>query len=330
MPLTVLVTEPEYRRAPWVFESSSLKCVIAPANEEALAQAIKDSGARHAVIGGSPYRGPLYASLQPGAVLARFGVGHEGVDKPQATKYGLLCTNTPYVLDQSVAELTFLLVAGAARHLPTIAGALQQGRWEMKQGSELSGKTLTLVGAGRIGTAVARIASRGYDMRVVAYRRPQSKALQEEKSEYFAEVTTSLEKALGEADFVVVLIPGVPENKYFFNRERLAMMRPHAWLINTARGIVVDERELYDALAANKLAGAAIDVYEREPYQPLDPARDLRTLPNVVLTPHVGSHTPEANGGMASRALQNILHAEAGEFSRMDLLNPEVLPKTRE
>jgi phosphoglycerate dehydrogenase-like enzyme len=327
MSLTVLVTEPEYRRAPWVFDSSSFKCVIAPSNEEALASAVKESGARHVVIGGSPYRGPLYASLQPGAVVARFGVGHEGVDKPLATKHRLLCTNTPHVLDQSVAELTFLLVAAAARHLPTIAGAFQQNRWDMKQGSELKGKTLTMVGAGRIGTAVARIASRGFDMRTVAYRRPQSKALQE-TSEHFAEVTTDLEKALGEADFVVVLIPGVPENKYFFNRERLALMRPHAWLINTARGIVVDEKALYDVLAANQIAGAAIDVFEREPYQPLDPERDLRTLPNVILTPHVGSHTPEANGGMASRALQNILHAEAGEFSRMDLLNPEVLQNT--
>jgi phosphoglycerate dehydrogenase-like enzyme len=327
MSMTVLVTEPEYRRAPWVFESSTLTCVIAPSNEEALAQAIKASGARHVVIGGSPYRGPLYASLEPGAVVARFGVGHEGVDKPLATKHRLLCTNTPSVLDQSVAELTFLLVAAAARHLPAIAGAFQQNRWDMKQGSELSGKTLTIVGAGRIGTAVARIANRGYDMRVVAYRRPQSKALQE-SSEYFDKVTTDLGTALGEADYVVVLIPGIPENKYFFTRERLTLMRPHAWFINTARGIVVDERVLYDVLAEKQIAGAAIDVFEREPYQPLDPERDLRTLPNVILTPHVGSHTPEANGGMASRALQNILHAEAGEFSRMDLLNPEVLQNT--
>jgi glyoxylate reductase len=323
----VLVTEPEYRRAPWVYEQSPLQCVIAPSQEDALAQAIKDSGARHVVVGGSPYRGPLYASLARGAVVARFGVGHEGIDKPQATKYGLLCTNTPYVLDRSVAELTFLLVAAAARHLPTIAGAFQQGRWEMKQGSELSGKTLSIVGAGRIGRAVARIATRGYDMRVVAYRRPQSSSAHE-ASDDFAAVTTDLATALGEADYVVLLIPGVPENKHFMNRERLALMRPHAWLINTARGIVVDEVALYEALAGNRLAGAAMDVFDREPYQPADPAHDFRTLPNVILTPHVGSHTPEANGGMASRALQNILHAEAGEFSRMDLLNPEVLKNT--
>jgi len=325
MPPLILVTEPEYRRAESVFDSWTFgRCVIAPSDEEALARAVKDSGAHHVVVGGQPYRGPLYASLARGSVVARFGVGHEGIDKPQATTCGLLCTNTPYVLDQSVAELTFLLIAGAARHLPTIAGAMRDGSWAPKLGSELSGKTVTIVGPGRIGRAVARIAKRGYDMRVIGYRRPESTSPLD-AGEDFASVTTDLPAALGEADFVVLLIPGVRENAHFINRERLALMRPHAWLVNTARGIVVDENALYDALVEGRIAGAAMDVFDREPYQPADPSRDLRTLPNVVLTPHVGSNTPEANGGMARRALQNIEFGERGEFGRMDLLNPDVL-----
>ena len=106
------------------------------------------------------------------------------------------------------------------------------------------------------------------------------------------------------------------------------MMQPHAWLINTARGAVVDEGALYDALSSHQLGGAALDVFDREPYQPVDPQRDLRTLPNVILTPHVGSSTPEANRGMAERAVQNIAWAEEKAFDRMDLLNPDVLTKT--
>jgi glyoxylate reductase len=102
-------------------------------------------------------------------------------------------------------------------------------------------------------------------------------------------------------------------------------MPPRAWLINTARGSVVDETALYDALAGERLAGAALDVFDREPYVPVDPSRDLRTLPTVVLAPHVGSHTREANRGMAERALQNIVRAEAGDFAGMDLVNREVL-----
>jgi phosphoglycerate dehydrogenase-like enzyme len=321
----VLVTEPEYLRAERTFASAEgMTCVPAPADEEALVRAIADSGARHAVVGGKPYRGPLYDAIGPGRVIARFGVGHDGIDKRQATRAGVLCTNTPAVLDQSVAELTFLLVAAAARHLTTIAADMQNGRWTMKEGTELRGKTLTMIGAGRIGRAVARIARRGYDMRVVGYVRPGSLG-KVSKGEEFDEITDDLQPAMQQADFVSLLIPAAPENAHFINRERLSWLQPHAWLVNTARGMVVDEAALYDALAASQIRGAAMDVYDREPYVPVDPAKDLRRLPNVILTPHVGSHTPEANGRMAARALQNITLAEARAYAQMDLLNPDVL-----
>jgi phosphoglycerate dehydrogenase-like enzyme len=109
------------------------------------------------------------------------------------------------------------------------------------------------------------------------------------------------------------------------NAERLAVFPRNSWLINTARGSVVDENALYDALAQNRIAGAALDVFEREPYEPADPSRDLRALPNVILTPHVASNTTEANRRMAERALRNISLAESGNWKAMDLLNPEVL-----
>ncbi|HEY7497711.1 MAG TPA: NAD(P)-dependent oxidoreductase [Vicinamibacterales bacterium] len=321
----VVVTEPEYRRAERVFASTaSAKCIIAPPEESALAQAIRDSGARHAIVGGKPYRDALYDAIEPGRVIARFGVGHDGIDKKRATESGVLCTNTPTVLDQSVAELTFLLIAAAARWLTTIAGAMRDGQWLPKEGTELHGKTLTMIGAGRIGRAVARIARRGFGMRAIAYRRPGSTA---QAGDDFDLMTDDLRAALGQADFVSLLIPAAPENAHFINRERLSWMRPNAWLINTARGMVVDEIALYDALAGGAIRGAAMDVFDREPYVPADAARDFRTLPNVILTPHVGSHTPEANGGMAERALQNITLAEAGDFDSMDLLNPDVLDR---
>ena len=128
-----------------------------------------------------------------------------------------------------------------------------------------------------------------------------------------------------DADFVSLHINAEPANHHFLNRERLALIPQRAWLINTARGAVVDEQSLYDALAGGRLAGAALDVFDREPYVPADPSRDLRTLANVLLTPHVGSHTWEANRGMAERALQNVIRAVHGEFDGMDLVNPAVL-----
>jgi phosphoglycerate dehydrogenase-like enzyme len=321
----VLVTEPEYRRGEAVFTTSTrFTFKPAPSEESALVRAIADSGARHVIIGGQPYREALYGALPRGSVIARFGVGHEWVDKAKATAAGLLCTNTPSVLDQSVAELTFLFVAAAARRLTTIADSTRNGQWSPVLGSELMGKTLTIVGAGRIGSAVARIAKRGFDMRVVGCRRKGSSSPPPDGTD-FDLVTDDVADALRRADFVSLLIPGVPENAHYMNRERLAMMQPHAWLINTARGAVVDEVALYDALLEKKIGGAALDVFDREPYQPADTGRDLRTLPNVILTPHVGSTTPEANRGMAERAVQNLVLAEAREFGKMDLLNPDVL-----
>ena len=321
----VLVTEPEYRRGEMVFSSSARFTFIpAPAEEAALVRTIAEAGARHVIIGGQPYRDALYAALPRGSVVARFGVGHEWVDKAKATASGLLCTNTPSVLDQSVAELTFLLIAAAARRLTAIAGAMRDGQWTPQLGMELQGKTLTIVGAGRIGQAVARIAKRGFEMRVIGCRRKGSTAPMPAGGD-FDLVTDDPGEALRQADFVSLLIPGVPANAHFINRERLSSMQSHAWLINTARGAVVDEVALYDALAERRIGGAALDVFDREPYQPVDPGRDLRTLPNVILTPHVGSTTPEANRGMAERAVQNIVLGEAGEFMRMDLLNPEVV-----
>jgi phosphoglycerate dehydrogenase-like enzyme len=159
-------------------------------------------------------------------------------------------------------------------------------------------------------------------MRVVGYMRRQPPV---SAWPHFAAITDDFQRAVADADFVSLHIPGTPENVRFIDRERLAMIPERAWLVNTARGAVVDEGALYDALAGGRLAGAALDVFEREPYQPRDDSHDLRTLSNVLLVPHIGSNTAEANRRMAERALRNIRLAEAGDTGSMDLLNPEVL-----
>ena len=322
--LTVLVTETEFRRAPQTFESADgLRCIAVAAEEAALARAIVEHGARYVVVGSVKYESALYKTLPRGGVIARFGVGHDAIDKKKATEYGLLCTNTPGVLDESVAELTVLLMLAAARRLPALAAEMRAGTWALgPAGIELRGKTLAVIGSGRIGQATARIASRGFGMRVIGCRR--SAGASSDPGECDA-VTNDFGVAVRDADFVSLHINAEPANLRFINRERLAMIPARAWLINAARGAVVDEQALYDALASQRLAGAGLDVFEREPYVPADPSRDLRTLPNVVLAPHVGSHTFEANRGMAGRALQNVRRAAARDFAGMDLLNPEVL-----
>jgi lactate dehydrogenase-like 2-hydroxyacid dehydrogenase len=328
MPPIVLVTEPEYRRGEAVFSArTDFACIAARPEEAVLAAAVRETGARQVVVGSVPYRGELYQALRPGGVLARYGVGYDSLDLHTATEAGVLCTNTPGVLHQSVAELTLTMIGLAARRLAAVAFDARQGRWAPRQGSELLGKTLAIVGCGEIGRTVARIASAGFGMRVVGYaRRPP--AADSPGAAFFADVTSDFAAAVRDADFVSLHIPGGPENAHFIDAARLRQCSADAWLINTARGSVVDETALYDAIAARRLAGAVLDVFEREPYQPMDPARDLRTLDTVVLLPHVGSNTAEANRRMAERALGNLQLAAEGRFASMDLLNREVLGRT--
>jgi phosphoglycerate dehydrogenase-like enzyme len=318
------VTETEFRRARSTFAApgDGLECIPVPGVEDALCDAIVQHAARLVIVGGSPYRGRLYATLPRGGVIARFGVGYDNLDLRQATDAGILCTNTPDVLQQSVAELTMMMIGGAARHLVAAVGAIRNGRWEPKEGVELEGKTLALIGSGVIATAVARIAAAGFGMRVIGYAR----SARETPSPHFTAIATDFAEAVGEADFVSLHIPGSPGNARFIDAERLALMPPRAWLINTARGAVVDELALYDALAGGRLAGAALDVFVREPYQPADPGHDLRTLENVIAVPHIGSNTVEANRRMALRAIRNVRLAIEGDLSNMDLINPDVRP----
>jgi phosphoglycerate dehydrogenase-like enzyme len=328
MLVRVLVTDSEYGKAEGVFSSmAGLECLRAPDAEEAFAAAIRETGSRHVVVGLRTYSGALYEALKPGGVIARFGVGHDGIDKAKATRAGLLCTNTPGVLNQSVAEHTMLLVAAAARKLTSLSGSMARRLWEPATAHELNGKTLAIVGCGEIGRSVARIADLGYGMQVVGCSRPDGPP--PTGLDHFRVVTNDFAAAVRDADFVSLHIPARPDNARFINRARLALFRTHTWLINTARGSVVDEPALFTALVEGRLAGAALDVFEHEPYLPAEGGGDLRSLANVILTPHVGGNTLQSNRRVAGRALQNIALAEAGEFSRMDLLNPEVLTTKR-
>lgn len=319
----VLVTEPEYRKGEDVFENATrLDCRRAPDNELQLAAAIHESKTRYVIVGNRQYSGPLYDALPRGGVIARFGVGHDGIDKARATAVGLLCTNTPGVLDRSVAEHTMLLVAAAARRLTSALANMASGEWTVAAGRDLYGRKLAIIGCGGIGRAVARIAAVGYGMHVTGCTKADAPA--PPAIEHFERVTNDFAEAVRDADFVSLHVPARADTQRFINRERLAQINKQAWLINTARGAVVDEAALFEWLADGRLAGAALDVFAREPYEPAE-GGDFRSLPNVILTPHVGSNTTESNRRMAERALQNVEFAQAGELDRMDLLHGDML-----
>ncbi|MCX7046606.1 MAG: hypothetical protein NTX50_14110 [Candidatus Sumerlaeota bacterium] len=333
----LLVAEKQYRKAEAVFRAAQgMHTEPAPAAEARLAEAIRSHGARAVIVGADKYCGLLYEALAAsaggrGALIARFGVGHDNIDKAQARQHGIIVTNTPGVLDVSVAEHTMWLIGALAKHVCMLDACFRKGEFVSRTGMEIRGKALAVVGFGSIGRRVAAMAHFGFGMKVLAIgaRSAQQLEYQERRplAELFAEYgaanyTNDLDSILPEADVLSLHLPSNPQTRRLINADRLARMKPGAMLINTARGAVVDEIALYDALASGQLAGAALDVFENEPYQPVAPDKDLRRLENVALTPHVGSNTLEANARMAQSCLDSarkFFDGRLGELPRVDI-----------
>ncbi len=322
--IPIVVTKPEWMKAEAIFRAAvDFQTVPAPPDEDELAAAIRRTGARAAVVGVEKYAGPLYDALPQGGVIARFGVGHDGIDKERAAKRGLFVANTPGVLDAAVAEHALALLLGAAKNLRRFIADLSGGPWRQERTDELAGKTLAVIGCGAIGRRLARAAALGLDMRVVGCdpRREIYPILAEKWN--IPHCTPDFAEAVRGAHYVSLHIPASPENRHFIGRERLECLPQGCTLINTARGMIVDESALYDALASGGLAAAALDVFENEPYVPVSPEKDLRRLPNVLMTPHVASNTESACRRMAERALENIRLILAGRPEQADLVSSQ-------
>jgi len=326
--IKVAVTDLEYDKAIAFFENATqdgIICLKAPKEESKLAEFIRAEGIKHAILGVEHYTGPLYEAVPKGGVLARFGIGYDALDMRIASDHGLFCTNTPGALEGSVAEYTMTLILAVARHIPELDAAVKRDGWQPVLGNEIRGKRLALIGCGFIGSTVARTAAEGFGMEVIGCEVRHSD-IEMMKREYgFSAIYRDFTKAVEGADYVSLHIPSTPATRHFINEQRLSAIPDKAWLINTARGAVVDESALYDALTSNGLSGAALDVFENEPYAPACKGKDLRTLKNTIMTPHVASSTQEACNRVAERALRNITLAGKKEYENMDLLNPEVL-----
>lgn len=222
-------------------------------------------------------------------VIGRAGVGVDNIDVEAARARGIEILTSPEAATQSVAELTMGLILAVARKIAFCDRKIRAGEWPKKHavGVELWGKTLGVIGAGRIGSAVARIAKFGFNMNVVYYDIARNKKLEEEVGARYV----SLDELLREADVVTIHVPLTEQTKYLINEEKLKLMKRTAILINTSRGAVVDTKALIRALKEGWIAGAGLDVFEEEPLPPNHP---LLELENVVLTAHIGASTEEA------------------------------------
>jgi glyoxylate reductase len=253
-------------------------------------------------------------------IAATVSVGYDNIDVPACTRHKVFATNTPRVLDDTTADLAWALLMAVARRVVEGDTMIRTGKWtgwEIDQfmGSDVWGKTLGIIGFGRIGQEMARRAS-GFKMKILYHNRNR---VPEEVEKEFVAAYVDLDTLLRESDFVSVHAPLTPETRHLINRGALEKMKPTAYLINTARGPVVDEPALAEILAERKIAGAGLDVFEREPH--VFPG--LLPLSNVVLTPHVGSGSVETRTNMGLRAAKNVVAFFEGE-KPADALNPEL------
>jgi glyoxylate reductase len=254
-------------------------------------------------------------------VVSNVAVGYDNIDVAACTAAGVLATNTPGVLTETTADFAFALLMAGARRVVEGDAFTRAGRWRtwdpsLLLGTDVWGATLGVVGLGLIGEAMAR-RGRGFGMRVLYANRSPRPALEAE----LGLEPRELDALLAEADFVSLHLPLTAETRHLIDARRLALLKPSAVLINTARGPIVDQQALAAALRAGRPAAAALDVSESEPIAPDDP---LLALPNCIITPHIGSASLRTRALMASMAVANALAALRGDRPA-NLLNPEAL-----
>jgi len=243
-------------------------------------------------------------------VISNMAVGYNNIDVAAATEKGIFVTNTPGVLTETTADLTFALLMATARRIVEASDFLREGSWKtwspmLLTGQDIYGATLGIIGMGRIGESLAKRA-KGFDMRILYHNRSRK----EEAEKTWGIEYADLDSLLRESDFVCVMTPYTEETRNLIGDRELSLMKKSAILINTARGGIVNEAALYEALKQNKIWAAGLDVFEQEP---VDPDHPLLTLPNVVTLPHIGSASIQTRTRMAELAAVNLIQGVMGE-----------------
>ncbi|MBP1724128.1 MAG: D-isomer specific 2-hydroxyacid dehydrogenase NAD-binding protein [Deltaproteobacteria bacterium] len=274
-------------------------------------------------MGSDPMNAKVLEAGKDLKIVANNAVGFNNIDLDAATRLKIAATNTPDVLTDTTADLTFALILGVARRIAEADRFVRAGKWtgwtpSLMIGGDVHNKTLGVIGLGRIGSAVAR-RGQGFNMRIVYYdiRRLDPAIEQQHQLQFFP-----LRDLLQMSDFVTLHVPLTAETKHLIGAEELSLMKKTAYLINASRGPVVDEKALVEALRAGKIAGAGLDVFEAEPKV----APELLQMENAVLVPHIGSATDETREAMTRRAVNNLLAVIRGEVPP-NILNPEVYRK---
>ncbi len=286
--------------------------------EEVLAQM---KGISASLAGSEPYTPKVFEACPDLKIVARAGVGYDAVDVAAATDHGVVVTIAPGTNQDAVAEHTFLLLLALAKNLIAQHQPIKEGKWPRKANLPLRGRVLGVVGLGRIGKSVA-LRGIAFGMKVVAYEPYPDKAFIEKHGIKL----TTLEDVLKNGDYISLHLPATAETKHLINAKTLALMKPTAFIVNTARGAIIDEKALYDALSNKKIAGAGLDVFDEEPPPANHP---LLTLDNVVFTAHTAGVDTQSRDEMALKAAECIAKLSQGEWPAECIVNPEVRGKFR-
>ncbi|MEO0258755.1 MAG: D-glycerate dehydrogenase [candidate division WOR-3 bacterium] len=252
----------------------------------------------------------VLANAQKLKIIANYAVGFDNIDISECTKRGITVTNTPDVLTDATAELAWALVFAVARRVIQAHKFVEANKWKswsptLFLGKEIRGKTVGVVGAGRIGTAFA-MKSKGFDTKILYFSRKTNAILEEN----LGAKKVSLEDLLKESDIISLHLPLTPETYHIIGEKEFNLMKPEAIFINTGRGKLVDEKALIRALKERRIFGAGLDVFEHEPHVP----EELKELDNVVLLPHIGSATIEARTKMVNLVAENIKAFFSGQM----------------
>ena len=280
------------------------------ATNEELVSGVKGTDAVLSILTDKITGDVMDAGLPTLKIIANYAVGFDNVDTEVAKQRNIMVTNTPGVLTDTVAEHTFSLLLAIAHRISEADRFSRAGNYKawgpnLLLGSDVSGKTLGVVGLGRIGSRVAHHAVNGFGMKVL-YTDPKPNP--DFEKQYGAQFVEKLEDLLPQCDFVSIHVPLLDSTHHLINEEKLKLMKPGAYLINTSRGPIVDEKALANALRNKQIKGAAIDVFEFEP----EITPELKELDNVILTPHIASATEETRSAMAKLAAQSIIDVLEG------------------
>ena len=291
-----------------------------PLTGEALDRALGAAGALVTTLSDRIDAARLAASGPGLRMLANYGAGVDHIDVAAASQRGIAVTNTPDVVTEDTADVTMVLILAVTRRLPEAFALLQSGQWEgwspdLLLGGRIAGRKLGILGMGRIGQAVARRAA-AFGMEIGYHNRNRLPDAIE--ADLGARWWPSLDQMIAQADVLSVNCPHTPASYHLVNARRIALMKPGAVLVNTSRGEVIDENALTRALRAGEIGGAGLDVYEKR--REINPR--LRSLPNVVLLPHMGSATVEGRMAMGERVIANLSALQAGE-ALPDLVTPQ-------